>query len=258
MVSLRFLESGVTVEGRIVEVDLESSPALLEVDFAEVTSLYEVAGRSPIPKVVSSITLRTADEELIPLDLASRRLFNFFDLVEGLRSIVNRSIESRPASNYAEPPVLVRLQVASPALIDLLSAPEVADLLKIVGPALAGYALKVFPQARKTWYEGTGQQLENELKRQKAEEGSIANQEKRLAMELRVAIAVRLGLSLPEGADDLSRAIDDHVLPALARLAEQGVSDVEVSTQETTDDPSSTTAKSSPKRGKPRKGQRNR
>ena len=101
MVSVRFMESGVTVEGRLVEVDLESSPAHLEIEFSIVTSLYEVGIRSPIPMVSSRVTLQSADSELIQLDVASRRLFHFFDLVEGLRSVLNHSLSSERRSARA-------------------------------------------------------------------------------------------------------------------------------------------------------------
>ena len=230
MVSVRFMESGVTVEGRLVEVDLESSPAHLEIEFSIVTSLYEVGIRSPIPMVSSRVTLQSADSELIQLDVASRRLFHFFDLVEGLRSVLNHSLSSETKSNYAEPPVLVQLQVASPALLDILGAPELVDLLRIAGKGLIAFALYQLPQRRKEWFEGTGKNLENELLRQKLEEGKLALQERRSTTELKDAIAHRLGMAGSKKADELGRAVEEHVVPALMRLARQGVSalDVEV------------------------------
>lgn len=228
MVSVRFLESGVTVEGRLVEIDLESVPALLEIEFGTVASLYEVGVRVPIPMISSRITLQAVDAQPIQLDVASRRLYYFFDLVEGLRSIVNRSLAANAENNYAEPPVLVQLRVASPALVELLGARELVDLLKLMGPGLLAYGAYQFPQRRKEWHEGTGQKLENELKRQKLEEVELANEERRATALLVSGVAARLGAVTNEQVEEVGRVIEEQVAPALRRLARQGVSGLEV------------------------------
>ncbi len=224
MVSLRFLESGRTIEGHVVEADLESGPALLEIEYVRVTSLFEIGVRSPIPMVGSRVVLRTSDESPISLDLASRRLFHFFDLVEELRSILNDLIKAHSGQNYVEPPVLVRLRVASPAVLEILSAPELIDFLKVVGGAVVLAAT-----TRKLVHESTGAKLDNKLKRFAIRKAEREEEELDSRAELRRAVVDFMSVrSIDADPDELTKAIEDHVLPSRSRLSQQGVIQIDV------------------------------
>lgn len=237
MVTVRYLEAGRTVAGRVIDVDLRSDPASVEIEYTRLISIAAIGVGDPLPTTEANFVLTGPGDQSQTLDVVNRRLFHFFELVEGLRSLVNEAGARQPSPVYAEPPVLRRLSVASPAVLAL----DVAQALTALFPhsllAAALVAAAAIPGKRKEWYEGTGQKLDNVGK-------DLDNRAKAAALELteltvkreqeesalRTEMITRLRAAFPATSiadEDAARVIDENVLPSLRALGELGISSLE-------------------------------
>lgn len=230
MVTVRYLEAGRTVSGRVIDSDLRSSPAVLEIEYARLVSIADMGVGAPLPSAAFTFVLRGPEDEVQTLDLVNRRLFHFFELLEGVRAVVNAAAARQASPVYAAPPVLETLSVASPALITV----DVAELVQVLLPiGYLGAALRAagaLPAKRKEWYEGTGQKLDNEAKR-------LANRAKAIELkqleldaaqaeaDLKAAILNRLHGELPSStvADEAAALVQQNVLPSVRALGETGI-----------------------------------
>ncbi len=73
MVTLRYLEAGRTVGRRVIEVDLKSSPAHVEIEYARLTSIAEMATGTPLPTEPVQFKITGQADEVQTLDLVGRR-----------------------------------------------------------------------------------------------------------------------------------------------------------------------------------------
>lgn len=233
MVTLRYLEAGRTVGGRVVEADVKSEPASIEIEYARLISIAAVGIGEPLPVAEAHFVLSGPTDDVQTLDMASRRLYHFFELVEGVRALSNEAGAKQAQPVYAQPAVLTSLSVASPA--DLVIA--VAEQVQALFPwGLAAGVLKAvasLPEKRKSWYEGTGQKKQNTLLdlevRQKQLEVDLKELDRvRLEEEsaLRGEILERLRSSFPDSTIDdaeASTTIDEHILPSLRALGRIGI-----------------------------------
>ncbi len=230
-VTLRFIDRQTTVAGRVVDRDLESDPARLEVEYARLTSLAEVDPRTPLQLKPVQFRIVGQDDEQLTLDLLGRRLYHFFGLLEGLRALANRAGGQSTEPVYAAPPLVQELRVASPA--DLL-AQIPPEIVKLLPWWLATSTLKKIwevPEKRNTWLDGD---LKQETKRRAKMENDYrqaqleAEQGER---QLAQTVVDKLRTVFPDSEmsnEDVLATIDQHVLPHLRALGTSGVSDIEV------------------------------
>ena len=228
MVSLRFLEVGRTSTGRIIESDLKSRPALVEVEYSALESLADMHLGSPLPNVRHGFRVAGAADEALTTDVVGRRVYQFFEVVEEARSVVNLVGSSVDAAtpSYAPPVLLERLSVASPAEFVLSMSELVKQLLPVglIGAVITAAA--TFVDKRKTWHEGSGVQLDNQVKRIDLELKQLAVEQKRAEVELAQAASTLLQQKFPTeqiGAAAIEKAVKQGVIPALRRLGESGV-----------------------------------
>ena len=236
MVTVRYLEVGRTVSGRVIDADLKSDPAVLEIEYARLVSIADVGVGEPLPGSSATYALRGSEDQLQTLDLVNRRLFHFFELLEGVRSVVNDAGARQDSPVYAEPPVLSSLSVASPAMITVDVAATVQLLLPAGLLAAVLRSAAAFPAKRKEWYEGTGQKLDNESKKIENRKQEIEVELKQLELdaereeaELRSELVSRLRNALPDSSvseEDAAALIDEHVLPPIRALGEIGIESV--------------------------------
>lgn len=236
MVTLRFLEHGRTVGGRVIEADLKSRPALVEVEYSRLLSIAAIGIGVPLPSVEASFVLRGTEDDQQTVDIVGRRLYYFFELLEGLRSLSNGAGSRQPDPVYAEPPVVKRLSVASPAeLIIEIAGPTLALLpfgLAAAAIRAAGYLVT----KRKEWHEGTGQVKQNQLADIEVELKQLDVDLKRLEVEakqaetaLRIEMLQKLAAGFPSSTlttEEATQTIDDYVLPPLRALGEIGIQEL--------------------------------
>lgn len=229
MVSIRYLEQGRTVGGTVIEADLKSEPATVEIEFNRLFSIAAIGMGQPLPAAPTLFVLRGPGEDDQVLDVAGRRLYHFFELIEGLRSVANEAGAAQPNQVYAPPPDLRRLSVASPAEIVL----DLAGLVVEVAPwGLIGAVLKGawdFPAKRKEWLEGDGQREQNKILKADARLKELEVEQREREIELRDALLDRLRDSLPDSNlsdDDARRAIEQFVIRPATALGRDGITDL--------------------------------
>ncbi|HZN13899.1 MAG TPA: hypothetical protein VFB78_06520 [Acidimicrobiales bacterium] len=245
MVTVRYLEIGRTEDGRVVDADAKSTPAVIEIEYAHLLSIASFEVGQPLANAEARFVL-TGPVSDQTLDVTSRRIYHFFELIEGIRALSNRVGAKQAQPVYAEPPVLRSLSVASPADVVLLLAQQVQDLIPW---ALVGGVLKAaaaLPEKRKQWYEGTGQKKANQLKAHELREKELEVELKDLEVaqakqevDLREAILARVRATFvgsEMGDEELSRVIDEFLVPPLRSLGRAGIDSVVAGDLETGDD----------------------
>ena len=231
MVTLRYLEVGRSVGGRVIDTDLRSSPAHVEVEYARLTSIAEIAGGTPLPTAAVRFRVVGQADEAQTLDLVGRRLYHFFELLEGARSLANAAGGHLDQPVYAPPPVLDELRIASPAELLVQLVPELVDL---VPWAIVAGILRMawqIPEKRKTWHEGTGQAKQNELVDLERELKQLEVEKQQQEAQARSEMIDRLRRAFPTADltdSEIERSFDEHVLPHLQALGRAGVGEIEV------------------------------
>lgn len=185
MVTLRYLEAGRTVGGRVVEADVKAEPASIEIEYTQLISIASIGIGDPLPAVQARFVLSGPEDDLKTLDVASRRLYQFFELIEGVRALANEAGAAQDAPVYVQPAVLDSLSVASPADVVIQLAEQATSLIPWGLAAAALRAVYAVPEKRKAWYEGTGQKKDNELK-------ELEIREKQLKVDIQELEATRL------------------------------------------------------------------
>lgn len=236
MVTIRYLEAGRTAGGRVVEADLKSEPAIIEIEYAQLLSIASLEIGTALPASDVRFVLRGPGEDEQTLDLASRRMYHFFEFIEGVRAVSNRASSQQSRPSYAEPPILRSLSVASPADLLILMADATRDLIPwgIVYGALR--AASALPEKRKQWYEGTGLKLDNAIKAESSREARLLAEKKELEVERQTRendlvqeLIKRVRAVFPDSTasdEAIARYTTEFVLPPLRGLAEAGIDDV--------------------------------
>jgi hypothetical protein len=238
---------GRTVSGRILETDLKTTPATIEVQYTRLVSIADIAAGHVLPTAPAGFVLIPESAEETTMDLVGRRIFHFFELVEGIRALLNSAGAAQKDQVYAAPPLLSELSVASPTTIVVELAQAAHQLLPVAYLSMSIKGALSFIDKRKTWYEGSiaKQQVEQErhnTKQQKkmedlemrlkqaevdmkeAEAGSAKTdaETKRILLE-------RLRQAVPgtELTDERAEAIiENNIQPALRNLAEVGIKEI--------------------------------
>lgn len=226
-VSLHLLESGRFVEGIITEMDLVSSPPLVEIRFDELVSLVDLDVGQTGPSTSIGLRVRSSsDDSGATTDQIGRRLHHVFDLIEEFRAILNAISRDNPSIvSYSSPVIVEQLRVQSPMELVLLVSNSLAELLPWGELAALVRALSHIPEKRKTWLEGAAIQIDNraqELAAEERRERASRNREiDTLVMQLIAALS-DAGASAEEVAT-AEATIRRQVIPLLEALAEAGV-----------------------------------
>lgn len=229
MVTVRYLELGRSVGGTVVEADLKSEPSVVEIEYGRLVTIASLGIGEPMPTTEARFVLSGPGDSDTTLDVAGQRLYHFFELVEGLRSVANEAASSQSRPRYAPPPELRLLSVASPAEIVLDLASVVPQLLPpgVVGAVLA-LAWKL-PAKRKEWLEGDGQRVQNQILEIDKQLKQLELEQKQQEAALRAEMIERVRAAFPDSSTseaDLGRAIDEFVIRPLEALGRTGITDL--------------------------------
>lgn len=243
-VSMRFVETGRVVAGAIIDVDLESSPALIEVNFASLQGLDMLTGAEARPLRAASFRLVAADEDATTTDVAGRRVFQFFELVEGLRTVANAADKETSSGRYSEPSILDSLSIASSPVVTIDAVDFIINALALGGGSALLRASWQGVAKRKEWWSGSVDQATvPKVKaetvvavhgaRKVAAEADLAEIEvTRAQEEQRYRDVVRQRIAEHTGNQDVNPKlidafIDAEILPALRSLGEAGIVGIE-------------------------------
>lgn len=228
MVTIRFLEAGRTVGGRIVGTDLITDPPNVEVQYSRIVSVADIGVGTALSSQETSFRLVAAEGDLT-FELVNRQLFAFFELIEGLRSLINEVGSAASYRFYAEPPVIRRMNMASPLDLDMDLATILTELVPWGAAVVFLKAAGAIPKKRREWYEGSERKNESKLRELEVEEKRLSLEQKQAESDLRSELIQRLTAKWPESdisPGQAAQLIGTYVLPYLQALAENGVVDV--------------------------------
>jgi len=229
MVTVRYLEPGRTVGGRVVEADTKASPATVEIEYTRLVSISALGEGTALPTTEAGFRLLLnpdAAEEVQTLDMVSRRIYHFFELIEGLRALSNEAGSLQAAAVYAEPSVLRRLTVASDPEVILQLAEQVIRLIPYAAAAGLMKAASLFVEKRKEWYEGTGQKTANALTdlevQLKQLEVDRSTEEVAFIREVQERVRATFPTSTVSN-DEIARMVTQQIIKPLQALGQSGV-----------------------------------
>lgn len=243
-VSLRFVETGRVVAGTIIDIDLQSSPALVEVSFESLQGLDLLTDADPHPLREASFRLVAADEGATTTDIAGRRIFQFFELLEGLRTVANAADREVGSGLYSEPSMLDSLRIASSPIVTIDAVDFIVKMLAAGGAtALLGATWQGVTK-RKEWWSGSLDKATvpkaraqtvgavHEARKAAAEADLAEIEAARALEEQRYRDAVRQHIAEHTGTENVNPKlidafIDAEILPALRSLGEAGIVGIE-------------------------------
>ena len=153
-VSLRRTGTEIAIDGSVMDIDFKRVPILVEIEYDRLISLDEFIAGILLATHPTWIRISADDNGSPTLDMVGRRLHYFFDLLEGLRAVLNEAGRQCDREVYAAPPIIQELRLASPALLLLQLPPELVLLMPWT--LLSGlYLLPKTVEMRKSWHEGT-------------------------------------------------------------------------------------------------------
>lgn len=242
MVTVRYLEPGRTVGGRVVEADTKASPATVEIEYTRLVSISALGEGTALPTIEADFSLLLnpdVAEEVQTLDLVSRRLYYFFELIEGLRALSNEAGGRQASAVYAEPSALRRLTVASDPELVLQLAEQIIRLVPYAAAAGLMRAASLFVEKRKQWYEGTGQKTANALSdlevQLKQLEVDRATEEVAFIREVQERVRVTFPTSTVSN-EDIARMVTQQIIKPLQALGRSGVTGISSTEHEDYDD----------------------
>ena len=214
-----------SINGVVIDCDLTSRPALVEIEYATLVSLAEIEDSRPLQHRLVQFRLISEDQDVTTIDVIGRRLHHFFDLLEGIRALLNEAGRYSEEYTYAAPPVVQEIRVASPAVLLLQVPPELVSLVS--WPLL----LALLPSLRKVWHQGTREKREGQLvnvKRYIAEQDLEARKkEDTLHSDMIDNLRAQLpNSSIPE--EELRKFWYSYILPSYRALARSDVREIDV------------------------------
>lgn len=229
-VLLHYIDADITVNGRLVDVDLDTVPAHLEIENAQIIPVASIADGAFLDTASVSFTLRDEFTDQQTTDLIAKRLYYFFEILESLRSIVNRAYRI-DSPTYAPPAQLTQLRIASPTVVEVEVVEQLIQLFPWGMAAIVLSKVWQLPEKRKAWYEGTRQRQQMSLFDYEAELRKLELDVRRHETELRNRIldAAREAFSDEDlSLADIQRILDRDLLPSIRELARVGVSAIEI------------------------------
>ena len=220
--------------GVVVDSDLESDPVLVEIEHARLISVAEIEDLPSLPTTSFRFRLIAASDNTITIDVLGRRLQHFFDLLEGVRALLNEAGRQSDAYAYAAPPVVMEIRLASPAVLLIQLPPELVSIIS--WSLLAGILATTM---RKKWHEGTlikkqGGIVDAEIERRELDLVSD-HQEYEFRADLINNVRERLPRTTISD-EQIVKILDAHVLPSSRALARTDIREIDVSVDQLSDE----------------------
>ena len=238
-VILHYPTAGDTIKGSVIEGDPKSTPPVIEIEYASLTSVATIEDARPLPSAAIQFRLVPEDDSTITLDILGRRLHCFFDLIEAVRALHNEAGQHSEEHLYASPPLVTHMQLSSPAVLLLQLAPEVVELLSW---SLLGGLLSV--GLRKQWHQGSVHKSQAELLDVETQLKDVELRRKSLEQRLRADIVANVRRQLPSSTltnEQLERIVIAYVMPSLRALSQTNLHAIDVDIAENGSNGESTT-----------------
>ena len=117
------------INGVVLTCDMVSQPILVEFEYNRLVSVSEIEDTISLPSQRVRFNLLSNEESSVKIDVIGRRLYHFFELLEGIRALYNETSSQSKDFNYAPPPLVSEIKVASPATLVLQFPPELVALV---------------------------------------------------------------------------------------------------------------------------------
>ncbi|MHB1980329.1 MAG: hypothetical protein ACYCOS_01235 [Sulfobacillus sp.] len=139
VVTVHFLDTDRASTARLVDPPiLVDKKLFMDVEYMRLLSLATVTSDVTLAKTVEvRYRLITDSSESLTIDLVGRRLYHFFELLEGARSLANASKPQEGKREYTAPFVLKSLTVRSPMSVVAQLYPVVEELIGVMGALVA-------------------------------------------------------------------------------------------------------------------------
>lgn len=212
-----------TVSATVVDCDLTGSPALLEIEYTTLVSLAEIEDSTALQNVLVEFALVSDDTDPVAIDVIGRRLHSFFDLLEGIRALLNEAGRYSDEFTYAAPPVVHEIRMASPTVLLLQVPPELVSLVS--WPLL----IALLPSLRKTWHKGTREKREAQLADAKRHIAELDLEAKRKETDLYSEIVDNVRAQLPNSTISdamLEQIWASYIRPAYRALSRSDVQEI--------------------------------
>ena len=233
VVILHYPNQDDAVKGRVIEADVDSYPAVVEIEHAKLTSVADTGNATPLPTSIVQFTLMAEDHDRITIDVLGRRLHHFFDLIEGVRALVNEAGRHSDADTYAPPPIVTEIRLASPAVLLLQMSTELLPLVS--SPLVVGL---LFTTLRKQWHEGSLHKRQGQLVDAEKEIKQLDREAKQQENEIRAEVIENVRTQLPQSnisSELVETIVDTSVLPSLKALAGANIRAIDVTTPDAED-----------------------
>ena len=230
VVILHYSNQDDVVKGRVIEADVDSSPAVVEIEHARLTSVAGLDDAVPLPISRVQFALIAEDNTDITLDVLGRRLYHFFDLIEGTRALVNEASRHSDSYAYAPPPIVTEIRLESPAVLLLQMSTE---LLSLVSPPL--FVGLLLTTLRKQWHQGGLYKKQGKLVDAERELKQLDQEAQQQENEFREEVIENVRTQLPQSSissELIRKIIDAYVLPSIRALADTNVRAIDVTTSD--------------------------
>lgn len=236
-VTIDYSDVSTPINGIVIDCDLESDPALVEIEYTRLVSLATIQHSTALQHQLVRFELMSDDHDAATIDVVGRRLHHFFDLLEGIRSLLNEAGRHSDNYTYAAPPVVKEIRVASPAVM-VLQIP--AELVSLVSWPLL---LILLPSWRKAWYQGTDKKRDAQVKNVERKLAELELEEKKHEAIIRAEIIDNVRSQLPNSTisdEELTKIWLSYILPSYRALRRSEVREIDASIDESRDDNGST------------------
>lgn len=236
MVTVHFLDPDRTVTARLVDPPiLVDEKLLMDVEYMRLISLAAVTKDLTLAKTVQvRYTLITDSSESLTIDLVGRRLYHFFELLEGARSLANASTPQNEKREYTAPLVLTSLTVRSPMSVVAQLPLVVTELIGVMGSLVA--IAKVAASVRRDLASAGLAERQITLTDRKIELTETEIELRRLDLKMKKgedeairALIARTRAESPECKltdTQLSDFVRQHLIPPATKLGESGVDNI--------------------------------
>ena len=231
-VEIHFLDFHHVVNGRVVDILFFSDRAVVEIDYSRLSSIAPLVAAEELETDTIQFTLIGDEDDRRTIDDVNRQISYFFELLESVRALVNRS-RGFGFQSYAPPPILNKLSIASPVGIEVVISPVLVGI--IPWALLSVYLARNYVRDRVTYYDGSLKRNENTKFKEDARIRELERQERLEEIEFQREVRSRVlsALDNPELLDDaIDRAIEREISPPARALGQSGIHQIDVATTE--------------------------
>ena len=234
-VTLYYSQGSTVLSGVVIDADLSSRPPLIEIEYTKLVSQAAIDDYRPLQSRLIQFRLISDDQDITTIDVVGRRLYHFFDLIEGIRALLNETGRDSENHMYAAPPIVREIQIASPAVL-LLQVP--LELVSVVSWPLLVILL---PSLRKIWHQGTREKREGQLVGARRRIAELELEARKKEEALHSEIMDNLRAQFPNSnisEEELRQIWRSYILPPYRALARSNVRKIDITMAEFADDDS--------------------